>query len=74
MLPSELALKPVDLVRLHLELHLQRVVLQLESPIIRNKDSLVKYPTEPCEYETIRSKIPEIQVEYFQSLRLIWLH
>ena len=33
--------------------------------MIRKKDSLVKYPTEPCEYETIRSKIPEIQVEYF---------
>ena len=34
-LPPELTLKPVDLVRLHLELHLQRVVLKLESPVIR---------------------------------------
>ena len=32
LLPEELALEPLDLVGLHLQLHLQRVVLQFESP------------------------------------------
>ena len=44
LLPQELALEPLDLVRLHLQLHLQRVVLQFESPAKKKGGSLYKNP------------------------------